>query len=278
MVAWLKRHGGKATVAVLVLIPLVMLVSSAGAEVGQPTTTPGRWTGSVVGGLQAGLAAVADTGGGVWTRLTGAEEAREENEELRRQVDRLREENRRLIGVLQENARLRELVGFKEDHPEFELAAARVIARDVTPYFRVLKVRIRSDEELQPRMPVVAPEGVVGQVHRVYEGYADVVILADPRSRVDAISQRNRALGVVEGLGYESDYRARVAYLTDQDEVDVGDEMVTSGMGEVFPSELAIGTVIDVEHDERGLFQEVVVEPAVDFSRLEEVFVITDVR
>lgn len=277
MLSWVKDHRRKVTAFVLLAIPLWMMMTTDSAEIGEPSSPPTEVAGGVVGASQAGMHTAIGTVAGLWTRMTGSGELAQENKELRREVDRLREEKTRLIGVLQENARLREMVQFQEAHPEFELAPARVVGRDISPYFRVLKVQLESTQELEPRMPVVSAEGVVGQIHRVYKGYADVVIIADPRSRIDAVSQRNRALGIVEGLGNEADYRARVAYLSEGDELSVGDTMVTSGMGGVYPRELRIGTVVSVESDVRGLFQDVIVEPAVDFSRLEEVFVITDV-
>lgn len=272
---WWRDHRRKWIGLLVVVVPLAMVVSTADADIGQETSTAGAWGGAAVGAAQAGVYSVVGSVGDLWRRVIGGGELAEENEELRAEVDRLREENARLIGVLQENARLREMVGFQTEQPEFDLAAARVVGRDVTPYFRVKKLQIRSDTELQPRMPVVSSQGVVGQIHRVYEGYADVVLVADPRSRIDTISQRNRALGIVHGLGNESDYRARMAYMTERDEVEPGDTLVTSGMGGVFPRELSVGTVVSVEPDETELFQNVVVEPAVDFARLEEVFVIT---
>ena len=277
MLEWIKYHRRKVMVVAVVAMPLLMIVSSAGADIGTSSTTPTRWAGGVVGGAQAGVHSVLATVGGLFSRVSGGGQLAEENEALRQEVEQLREEKTRLIGVLQENARLRAMVDFKTGHPEFELAPAHVVGRDITPYFRVLKIQIRSDKDLEPRMPVVASDGLVGQVHRVYEGYADVVLISDPRSRLDAISQRNRALGIVEGLGHQADYRARVAYLSERDELEIGDTMVTSGMGGIFPRELPIGSIVEVGSSELGLFQEAVIEPAVDFSRLQEVFVITNV-
>ncbi len=275
MLELLKRHRGKITALVLVAVPLLLMVSSAGASVGQSTTTPMRWAGGALGSVQSGMTGLLHPvtgwiGGG---RRGGSEE----EERLRAEVEQLREENARLVGVLQENRRLRELVGMPTRYPDFELVPARVIGRDVTPFFRVVKVRIRAEGSVEPRMPVVSSEGLVGQVHRVYEGYADVVLLSDPRSRVDAISQRNRALGLVEGLGHETDYLAEVSYLTERDEVRPGDVMVTSGMGGIFPRDLLIGEVREGRPQKGALLQEVTLEPAVDFARLEEVFVITNV-
>ncbi len=277
MLAWVKYHRRKLTALVLICVPLFVVASSAGASVGESTTTPVRWAGGLMGGFQAGMHSVIGTTGGFFRTLTGGDQSGE-IEELRLEVEQLREEKTRLIGVLQENSRLRGMVGFQQTHPEFDLVAAEVIARDISPFFRVIKIKIRSSQPLEPRMPVVSAQGVVGQVHRVYEGYADVILVSDPRSRIDAISQRNRTLGVIEGLGHEADYRARVAYVTERDEVRVGDTMVTSGMGGVFPRELIVGEIVEVDLNTEGLFQEVVIEPTVDFARLEEVFVITNVE
>lgn len=270
----LRHHKRKIAAFALVLLPLVLIATGGRAEVGEVDSTPtGRWVRSAMAVGQLGAYRSLGWIGGIWDRLTAGDLA-EENARLEAEVARLREEKSRLIGVLQENARLRELVGFQRQHPEFELVAARIVGRDVTPYFRVLKVRLKADQRLEPKMPVVVAQGVVGQVHEVYGEFADVIIVADPRSRIDAVNQRNRAPGVIQGLGHEHDYEAKISYLSQRDEVRPGDVMVTGGMGGVFPPELVIGTVREVEQGPRGLFQKARLEPAVDFSRLREVFVI----
>lgn len=270
-----QAHRRKIVVFLLIALPIALLASSAGADVGTKRNFAARTLSASLTIAQSGASGVFDSIGDWFGDLVGSEEDAEV-EELRAEIARLREDKTRLIGVLQENERLRKLVGFKERHPEFQLVPARVIARDISPYFRVLKVEIDVPEgvELAPRMPVLTSEGVVGQIHSLYGDYADVIIAADPRSRIDAIAQRTRARGVVEGLGHDADYLTRVGYLRDKDEVREGDVFVTSGMGGVFPAEVVIGTVTEVESGEDGLFQEARVEPAVDFSRLEEVFVL----
>ncbi|MGM0555001.1 MAG: rod shape-determining protein MreC [Myxococcota bacterium] len=275
MLDLLEKHRRKLVALLLVLMPVAALGLRDEPGIGtEESPVVVEWT---RGGTYATLAATHTSLawiGEIWNSIAAGGSA-DEIERLEKEVARLQEEKSRLIGVLQENSRLRELVGFKQQHPEYELVPARVIGRDITPYFRVLKLRLKSSVKLEPRMPVVVADGVVGQIHEVQGHYADVIIVSDPRSRIDAVNQRNRASGIVQGLGHERDYLARIAYLSQKDEVRKGDVMVTGGMDRVFPKELIIGRVAEVARAKRGLFQEVKLEPSVDFSRLDEVFVIT---
>jgi rod shape-determining protein MreC len=266
------QHHRKLAATLLTLVTALLLILGRGDRaVGQtagPSASLTRLTAAPQRAIWSGFAQA-----GAWMMRIGGPQA-EELARAQQELALLREEKARLIGILQENERLRALVGFKERHPEFVLVPARVIARDTTPYFRALRVSLRVPDGVKPRQPVVVAGGIVGQIDRVQGDTAEVVLLSDPRSRIDAITQRNRVQGIVQGLGHERDYKAKVAYLSIKDEVRPGDLMVTSGMGGVFPQELIIGTITEVAPDDRGLFQHVTLEPAVDLSQLDEVFII----
>lgn len=272
-----QRHRRKFAGLLVVLIPLMMMSSKAGAGVGGSTGFPGRVGLGVMGSLQTVVYMPITAASGLLSGwFTG--DSTTESQQLNAEISRLREEKSRLIGVLQENERLRKMLGFKVRRPELELIPGRVVARDTTPYFRVVTLHVTTDVPLSPRMAVISAEGVVGQVHRVFADYVEVILVSDPRHRVDAITQRTRAQAVVEGLGHERDYRAKLSYLSEKDEVRVGDVVVTSGMGGVFPAELVLGTVASVERSERGLFQDATLAPSVDASRLDEVFIVVGAK
>lgn len=225
-------------------------------------------------GERAGAGAAAPATGFL-ERFRDAGRARAEADALAKEVERTREENARLAGILQENARLRAMVGFAAAHPRLDLVPAKVIGADVTPWFRVNTLSVSAGStRVAVGQAVVSSAGVVGTVHDVAGGVVQVTLAVDPRSSIDVVVQRNRARGVVQGLGHPSNYLSRVAYLLRRDEVKEGDLLVTSGIGGKFPPDLIVGRISKLIPSKQGLFQEAVAEPAVDFGRLEEVFII----
>jgi rod shape-determining protein MreC len=149
------------------------------------------------------------------------------------------------------------------------------VAVGVNPAFRVSRIVLdRGDGEVVAGMPVVAAEGVVGRIQRVYGGYADVMLAVDPQSSIDVVLPRTASRGVLKGLGGDNAYTAKVEYLLKSEEVKEDDPIVTSGLGGVFPKDLAVGRVKRIVKNEYGMYQDVEVAPAVDFSRLGRVLVL----
>ncbi|MGE3261913.1 MAG: rod shape-determining protein MreC [Bacteriovoracia bacterium] len=186
-------------------------------------------------------------------------------------------ENRKLLNelasfqeVARENDRLRQLVDFNNPMAGRKVVA-RVIAQDVSPEFRMLRLNKGANEGVEAGMAVVALEGVVGRVIRVGRNFSDVLSLLDAVSAIDAILQRNRVRGVIEGQGGQ---QLSMKYLRRTDDVQEGDLIVSSGIGGLFPKGLTIGKVTSVKKKNFGISQTVEVVPSVDFNRLEEVTVI----
>ena len=120
-------------------------------------------------------------------------------------------------------------------------------------------------------MPVITYDGVVGQVNSVVGRYANVTLVADSRSAIDAMIERTGARGIVHGTGERNRYSAQVEYLQRTDDVRVGDAVVTSGLGCRYPAGLLLGRVASVTRREFGLYQEVELTLAGDFPRLQAV-------
>jgi rod shape-determining protein MreC len=151
-----------------------------------------------------------------------------------------------------------------------------VVGRGIAKQFRVIHIRINvGEDEVAKGMPVVTFDGLVGQVNRFVGSYSDVMLSVDRKSYVPVVVQRNGAQGILRGTGELDRYTCEVEYLLRSDEVREGDQLFTSGTGGKFPEGVLVGRISSVQRENYGLFQKVTVEPAVDFSRLHEVFVVT---
>jgi rod shape-determining protein MreC len=146
-----------------------------------------------------------------------------------------------------------------------------VIGRDPTGWFQSVIIDKGKDVGLKVNMPVVNADGVVGRLVSVSYNYAKVLLIIDQNSSVDCIIQRSRDDGMVKGL---SSKVCIVDYVLKTSDVRVGDMVVTSGLGRVFPKGIPIGEVVDVKDPPEELFKDVKITPTVDFSKLEELLVI----
>lgn len=190
----------------------------------------------------------------------------------------LLEENRKLLNSIaslretqQENLRLRKMLQFQEKF-HLESVTARVIAKDISTEFRAIRINRGESSGIQKNMAVVTNEGIVGRILRTTESTADVVTIVDLLSAVDAIVERSRARGIVEGL---TDEICQLKFALRTDDIEPGDVLISSGLGGIFPKGVPVGTVSKVRRKTFGITQEVEVRPSVDFSKLEEVLVIT---
>ena len=203
-------------------------------------------------------------------------DVKSDNDHLRAENHRLKREMRVLRGDAQRVHELESLLGLRE-RLATETMTARVIAKGISPSFRVVRLAVDQGEHagLHAGMPVVANEGLVGQIRRVSGRFADVLLTIDPESRVDVVVGESRARGRIEGLGERGRYRCRIQFDRADDQVAVGDEVFTSGLGKKFPASILIGYVSKIGDQEFGLHQEGEVTPSVDFTRLDEVLILT---
>lgn len=168
------------------------------------------------------------------------------------------------------NQRLELLLDIKKNIKEPTIAAS-VIGEDVTSWFRTLVINRGSSSGIREGMAVVSAEGVVGQTIKVSSSTARVLLLTDHSSGIAATIQRSRARGVIKGKG---EMLCTLEFTTREEDVKVGDTVITSGIGGVFLKGLPIGEVTMVKRGEYGIFQTVTIKPAVNLSHLEEVLVV----
>ena len=203
-------------------------------------------------------------------------DVKRENEQLRRRVEELKVNSARFASIEVENARLRELLSLKERVPERSVTA-QVVRKNTNEFFRVAHVAIDAgDEVVEPKMPVLAPGGVIGVIDSVEGRVASVRLIADSGSGVDVVTARTGARGYIRGEGDESNYLAKVELVNRSDELEVGDVFVTSGVGCQFPKGFPVARVVEIKKKDFGSFQTVVAEPTVDYSRLSSVLIIAE--
>lgn len=197
-----------------------------------------------------------------------------ENVALRRKVTELREENSLLREKAVASGRLQNLLRFSKKIPG-PILPAQIIGIDPSSWFRTILIDKGTKHGVERGMAVVSPEGIVGHVLQTSLHSAKVLLITDFNSSVDAIVQRSRAKGLVEGNG---ENRCRLKYAPRAQDIQPGDRVVTSGLGGRYPKGLMIGKIRKIEKKSYGLFQQAEIILSANFSKLEEVFVITETR
>jgi rod shape-determining protein MreC len=201
----------------------------------------------------------------------------EENKKLKIQLAARENVHYQLLELQKENYRLREMLGFKE-RTEYSLLPAEVIARDPSYWFETITINKGYADGVEKDMAVVTSSGLVGNVMLVSRNSSRVLMLTDSRRAVSALVQRSREpgfIGIVEGYPGKKGH-LRIINLPPEANIQPGDTVISSGLGGVFPKGLVIGHVLQVGKDQYGLLQQAIIIPAVNFNRLEEVFIVVE--
>jgi rod shape-determining protein MreC len=257
----------------LILVPALVLRASL--ERGEPSALDSALL-RITAPLETGVSWIVEGLGGVWGRYVALVDVESENRELREENDKLRKQLEQVSRRAFDVAALEDLAVVKRQTPA-DTIGARVIGAPLSPQFRVVRLQIdRNEGEVKPGMPVITGQGPVGRVDKVYGSYADVVLISDPRSKIDVVIPRTGGRGLLVGLGRAESYDCKIDWLERQTKpegkVAVGDDVVTSGLGASFPAGLVIGKVSKIVGDD-GMFQSLEVEPVVDVSRVRAVMV-----
>ena len=208
----------------------------------------------------------------LWLNYFRLVDVHHENTQLKNEIRVLKMANSRYRELLATQESLEELLQFKQtiNRP---VLAAQVIGLDPTGWFKSVIIDKGKWAGLRIDMPVVNAFGVVGRVVSVSSNYAKVLLIIDQNSAVDCLVQRSRDRGMLKGLMSEI---CKLDYVAKANDITMGDIVVTSGLGGVFPKGLPVGRILDVKEISGELFKDIKIRTAVDFSKLEEVLVILE--
>jgi len=225
--------------------------------------------------VQKTLAAIHRGAFGLWSTYLDWKNVRAENRRLRDENQRLRVDALSVSETAEENQRLRRLLELKARLP-LNTLTGEIIAREWGGWVRSLTVNRGRANDVRRLTAVISPDGLVGRVVDVRPGAAVVQVLTDPTSTVGAHAVRTRTPGVVEGEPRGTirfKYQAR-----DGGALQVGDLVVTSGLGGLFPRGIPVGRVRAIDDRGSALFSFATLEPSVDFAKIDEVLLVTGDR
>ncbi len=207
-------------------------------------------------------------------RFESVEALRNENAELRAMVAALYQERERLMEFAEERNRLRKLLDLKSDS-FYRFLPCEILSRSSTSFFRSITIDRGSSDSVRVGMAVVGFQGLVGRVSQVFPGSSQVVLINNKSISVSCMNRRSRVVGMLE---WDRASFFRLEYVGKEEDVVVGDTLVTSGLGLLFPKGFPVGTVFQVIEDKGGISKRVRVASAANLNALEELFVVTGAR
>ena len=227
--------------------------------------TPFRWVFSAVG----------NTVGGFGDYFTEFNNLRKENEELAARVGELEAKTAHVDDLEGENAWLREFLGMSEELKDYELVSAHIVGRETNSYMTVYTVNKGSAHGIERDMAVLSGGSIVGRVESVGLNWCKVTTILENASSVGAMCARSGARGVVDGsLGLRGEGRCAMNYINEFADIEVGDKIISSGEGSVYPYGFSIGTVVDKTLNESKRTISAVIEPDVDFDTITRVMLV----
>jgi rod shape-determining protein MreC len=198
---------------------------------------------------------------------------RQKNAQLEAENSRLQVQIIELQQQVTEAQLLSTLVDYERRHVENQYIAASVIARDISPFMHYVIIDRGSDAGLRKGMPVITQQGLVGSVAAVTAGAARVQLINDPGSSINVILQQSDVEAVLNG---QITGEIELNMINQNATIQAGDLVMTSGLGGNYPANIVIGQVVTIRNEASLLFKTASIQPAVDFSQLNIVLVITN--
>jgi rod shape-determining protein MreC len=259
-----------AVALLLSIVPGVLCAMGQGSYIRSAivtVATPFRWAFTKVGEGLSGFSMYFRT----------LEELRDENEALRAELEGYKNlvYDAELIG--EENEFLSEFLGIKEEHVDFLFEDATVVGRESTNYRTVYTLSKGTLHGIEVNMPIITEEGLVGHITEVGATWSKAVLITETATAVGGYIERSGVLGVVEGT-YElrTEGMCRMVYIEPDSDIRVGDKVLSSGMGGVYPRGILIGRVTEVSLDENTRTMTALIEPSADLDSISKLMIITE--
>ncbi|MBQ1284223.1 MAG: rod shape-determining protein MreC [Clostridia bacterium] len=273
MRAFLRSVRFKVLAIILAVLVVLLVVFSA---LGGWTSPLSSVASSVVTPVQQGFNSTWEYITNLFSAPSRIRELELENAELREQIAELTEAKTEYETAIVENEFYKDYLGLKEDHEDFEFCAAKVVSIDPVDAYGAFSINMGSLNGISPYDPVITAEGLVGYVKSVSLTSSTVVTVLDPTVKAGAYDTRTDDSGIVVGSAkLAKNGQCRMNDLTRDCTVAIGDSIVTSGGGGIFPEGLMVGTVNTMGQDVGDIMYYAVIDPAVNFEKLRNVMVIT---
>jgi len=226
------------------------------------------WAVDVFSPFERGLHWAVSEVGGVWGTVVNLRSAQKENQQLRAQRDQLLARVNELSEKAGEGDRLRALLALKTELP-YSTVAAEVIASSPGERSAAIYIDKGRDAGLTNDLAVLTPTGIVGKIIAVFPRLSQVLLITDSASGVGCFLAKSRVQGVLKGSSLSL---AELHYVMNEAPVEVGEAVVTSGLDQVYPKGLAVGTVVETSNG--NIYRRILVRPAAGLDRLESVLVV----
>ena len=279
MESFLSRYRNPLVLLAIVLAQLLGLAvqvrSPNNGKDGQQTRLIRYWVVTAFSPFERVFLSVGHGVSSTWHNYVDLRHVRQQNQQLQSELNRIRMEQSSLAVDAREGLRLQKLFGFQQQYIA-KTVAAHIIGTSGTDLSRVLVIDKGSRDGLKTDMPVITPDGVVGKVRDVFPHTAQVLEINDQTSGLGIVLTQTRLRGILRG---NAAGQTEIIDILPDERIQPGEAVVTSGGDSVYPSGLPVGTVERVVNDpEHNPYVAVLVHPAVNLSRLDDVLVITQTQ
>ncbi len=280
MESFFSRFRSELVLALILLLQVVGLASQMGRERygsrvdGHHVRFVRAWSAHTATPVEAVLKRVGDSLRTTWHGYVDLRHVRQHNRDLQYQIDQLRLREAALAEDARQGQRLQQLLAFKQQYLGHTVAA-EVVGTGGSDQTRILTINKGYSDGIRPDMAVITPDGVVGKVRDVFSDSAQVLLLNDTTSGAGVVLTGTRSRGIVHGA---AGGRLQISNLLPDDRIKPGEPVVTSGGDRVFPRGLPVGVVQSSKPDpEHQPYAAILIQPAANLDRLEEVLIVTDV-